>query len=146
MYCDNSAVIWNMPCEMFTLFHDVYILTYLFKGQLQKYYYDIHAINYRYLTVVKNELGYSLAPYSSRQIHDKSQLRNLISIYKGHLNKIGDKSTALSTSWFEKPANKDLIVSIQNNTYNFLTNHCKANLDTALWTTVKGNDNRIMKK
>lgn len=146
MFCDNSAVIWNMPCEMFQLFNDVYILTYLFKGQLQRYYYDLHGIKYRYLTVAKTNLGYQLEPYTNRRIEDKTPLQERILIYEGHLNRIGDKTNALSTSWFEKAANKELIKSLQRNTYNYFTNYCKANNKTALWTVVKGTDERIKKK
>jgi len=147
MFCDNSALIWNLPCDIFSVFTDVYILTYLFKGQLQRYYYDLHHIQYRYLSVVKDhQYGYSLIPYGERQIHDKTSLQQFVSIYEGQLNAVGEKRNALSTSWFEKTVNKDLIATLQRNAYNFLTNMCKANNDTAIWTTVKGNKDSTMKK
>ncbi|MFI8712833.1 hypothetical protein [Brevibacillus brevis] len=146
MYCDNSALIWNLPCDIFLMFKDVFILTYLFKGQFQRYYYDLHGILYRYLSVVKDQHGYSLVPYQNRQIHDKTFLNKLVSIYEGQLNAIGDKRNALSTSWFEKPSNKDFVATLQRNAYNFFTNLCKAKNDTAIWTTVIGNKNSIMKK
>ncbi|MBM7565762.1 DEAD/DEAH box helicase family protein [Paenibacillus sacheonensis] len=145
MFCDSSALIWNMPCEMFKLFEEVYILTYLFKGQLQRYYYDLHGIKYRYLSVFKDESGYSLEPYTDRRINDKSHLQELVSVYEGHLNSVGDKTTALSTSWFEKATNKELVTSLKRNTYNYLTNYCKAKISTSLWTVVKGNNDRIKK-
>jgi hypothetical protein len=146
MYCDNSALIWNLPCDLFKLFKDVFILTYLFKGQFQRYYYDLHKIDYRYLSVTKNQQEYCLVPYEDRQIHDKTLLSQKISVYEGQLNAVGDTRTALSTSWFEKPVNKDLIATLRKSTYNFLANMCKANKDTALWTTVKGNNDRIRDK
>lgn len=145
MYCDNSAVIWNLPCSIFRMFKDVYILTYLFKGQFQRYYYDLHGIKYRYLTVVHDEHGYSLEPYQKRRIHNKDSLPSLLSIYEGQRNDIGDKRTALSTSWFEKSENKDAIVTLRRHTYCFFTNDCKANNESALWTTVKGNNGKIVK-
>lgn len=146
MYCDNSALIWNLPCDIFLMFNDVFILTYLFSGQFQRYYYDLHGIVYRYLSVLKAQDGYSLIPYQSRRIHEKKTLKELISIYEGNLNAIGDKRNALSTSWLEKSSNKDLVVTLKRNTYNFFTNMCKASNDTAIWTTVKGNKDSIMKK
>ncbi|MGF9906129.1 hypothetical protein [Brevibacillus porteri] len=145
MFCDNSALIWNLPCDIFSVFRDVYILTYLFKGQLQKYYYDLHQIQYRYLSVVRDQHGYSLIPYQDRQNHAKTALNNLVSIYEGQLNAIGDKRNALSTSWFEKPSSKDFITTLQRNAYNFFTNMCKASNYTAIWTTVKGKKDSIMK-
>jgi len=146
MYCDNSALIWNLPCDIFFMFKDVFILTYLFKGQFQRYYYDLHGVQYKYLSVIKDQDGYRLVPYQNRQIHDKNALNKLVSIYDGQLNAIGDKRNALSTSWFERPSNKDLIATLQRNAYNYFTNLCKASYDTAIWTTVKGNKDRIMKK
>lgn len=144
--CNSSALIWNLPCDIFLMFKDVFILTYLFKGQFQRYYYDLHGIQYRYLSVVKDDLhGHVLVPYQNRKIHNKATLNKLVSIYEGQLNAIGDKRTSLSTSWFEK-SNKDLIQTLRRNAYNFFTNLCKANNDTAIWTTVKGNKNSIMKK
>ncbi|NMM52935.1 DEAD/DEAH box helicase family protein [Paenibacillus aquistagni] len=146
MYCDSSALIWNLPCDIFLMFKDVFILTYLFKGQFQRYYYDLHGILYRYLSVVKDQHEYSLVPYQNRLIHDKTVLNKLVSIYEGQLNAIGDKRNALSTSWFEKPSNKAFVATLQRNTYNFYTNMCKAKNDTAIWTTVKGYKGNIMKK
>ncbi|MFD2334377.1 hypothetical protein ACFSR7_34470 [Cohnella sp. GCM10020058] len=146
MYCNNSAVIWNLPCDLFYIFRDVFILTYLFKGQLQRYYYDLHGIHYRYLSVISKSGKYSLVPYQVRQIQDKTQLKQLIHIYSGHLNEVGHQRYALSTSWLENPKNKDLIATLRKNTYNFLTNICKANKETALWTTVKGNNDKIKSK
>ncbi|MBE1446087.1 DEAD/DEAH box helicase family protein [Paenibacillus sp. OAS669] len=146
MYCDNSALIWNMPCDIFSMFKDVFILTYLFKGQFQKYYYDLHGIKYRYLSVSKDQDVFNLVPYQDREVHDKYGLNQLISIYEGHLNTIGDKRNALSTSWFENHKNKDCIPILKNNTYNFFTNICKANNKTALWTTVMGNKEQNRKK
>ncbi|MED4990891.1 hypothetical protein [Parageobacillus toebii] len=146
MYCDNSALIWNFPCEIFLLFKDVFILTYLFKGQLQRYYYDLHGIKYRYLSVIESKDGYVLVPYDNRKPHDKSALRDLINVYEGKLNDVGDKRTALSKSWLENSKNKEMIMTLKRNAYNYLMNICKANKDTALWTTIKGDKDKIKKK
>lgn len=144
MYCENKALIWNLPCDLFKMFNNVFILTYLFKGQLQRYYYDLHGIRYRYLSVTKNDNEYDLVPYADKVLHDKSAIEHLITIYDGKLNNIGDNRNTLSSSWFEK--NKNLVETLKNNAYNFFTNLCKANNNTALWTTVKGNKDRNMKR
>lgn len=146
MYCNSSALIWNMPCDIFLMFNDVFILTYLFKGQFQRYYYDLHGIQYRYLSVAKDQQGFNLVPYRNREPHNKTAIKQQVSIYDGQLNAIGDKRTSLSTSWFENPTNKNLVVTLQRNAYNFFTNMCKANNETAIWSTVKGNKNSIMNK
>lgn len=146
MYCDNSALIWNFPCEVFSLFQNVFILTYLFRGQLQRYYYDLHGIRYRYLSVTQDNECYSLVPYAQRKPYDKTSLKQKIVIHDSHLNKIGDKRNALSKSWFENSSNKNHINTLKNHTYNYFTNICKSIQDNTIWTTFKGGDKEKIKK
>ncbi|MED4452504.1 hypothetical protein [Metabacillus fastidiosus] len=146
MYCDNSALIWNFPCGVFSSFQDVFILTYLFKGQIQKSYYDLHGIKYRYLSVVKEEYDYELVPYNMRKKHDKQNLIEKIEIYEGQLNDVGDLTSALSKSWFINPKKKDLILKLKNNARNYLMNICKAIGEDVIWTTIKGEKEKIQKQ
>jgi len=139
MHCDNSALIWNFPCEIFLSFQNVFILTYLFDGQIQKAYYDLHGISYRYLSVGYKNDRYLLSAYSEREPLDKCILKEQIDIYNGHLNKIGDGRYDLSKSWFTKPKNKDLVVKLRNNARNYLMNICGKKVASVMWTTVKGN-------
>ncbi|MBX4152210.1 hypothetical protein K1X09_33445, partial [Paenibacillus lautus] len=46
IYYKDTILIWTFPYDIFESFKDVYILTYLFDGQIQKYYYDMNNINY----------------------------------------------------------------------------------------------------
>lgn len=39
-----SVFVWSFPAEVFSMFEHVYIMTHLFDGQFQKYYYDYHKI------------------------------------------------------------------------------------------------------
>ena len=146
MYCDNSALIWNLPCELFSLFQNVFILTYMFKGQIQKAYYDLHGVGYRYLSVIKEDDGYVLVPYKDRVPYDKESLIRKINIYDGHLNKVGDKSFSLSKGWFEKPINKEIVKKLRNNARNYLMNICKETSEKVMWTTIKGDKDRIKKQ
>ena len=50
-YVRNSLIMWSFPCNIFKSFQDVYVLTYMFKGQLQRYYYDMNNIEYEYKSV-----------------------------------------------------------------------------------------------
>lgn len=74
MYCNNSALIWNFPCEIFLSFQNVFILTYLFKGQIQKAYYDLHNISYRYLSVKGAGDTYELCPIAKENLMIKKCL------------------------------------------------------------------------
>lgn len=48
---DNSFLIWTFPVKVFSAFKEIYVLTYLFSGQMQRYYYDMYNIPYEYKSV-----------------------------------------------------------------------------------------------
>ncbi|RLQ91950.1 DEAD/DEAH box helicase family protein [Planomicrobium sp. Y74] len=143
MYYNDTALIWNFPCDIFSDFCEVYILTYLFSGQFQRYYYDLHGVNYRYLSVVHDSDGYSLIPYNKRIIHNKELISGLINIYDGKLNDIGNKPLSMSSKWLK--TNK-LRKQLSKNTYNFLMNMNNANVKNTLWTTYKASEDAIKPK
>lgn len=58
---NNSIIFWTMPVSNFNSFKEVYILTYLFDGQIQKYYYEMKEIPYDKYSVQRNkEMKYEL--------------------------------------------------------------------------------------
>lgn len=61
IYYRDTILIWSFPHSIFKSFKDVYILTYQFHGQIQKYYYDLHQVEYEYWTVNKNGNSYELS-------------------------------------------------------------------------------------
>ncbi|MCA0971857.1 hypothetical protein LCM20_14720 [Halobacillus litoralis] len=146
LYVNRSALMWRFPIEVFKSFHDVFIMTYFFKGQLQKAYYDLYDVKYNYFSVRLTQDGYKLVPYVRRERQDKEHLSSLVNIYQGPLNKVGDKPFSLSKSWLEKQNNKDKISTLRRNVYNYLMNQCKANLSTTMWTTVIGGERETIKK
>lgn len=115
------------------MFKETYILTYLFDGQIQKYYYDYHGVQYEKKSVVKENGRYELVDYF---MEDRSKYKGLISIYKGKLNDIGEDDNALSVGWFEKNS-KPRKDKLKNNLYNFFRHIMKAKSDEILWTTFK---------
>ncbi|QWG56870.1 hypothetical protein EXW50_16300 [Bacillus mycoides] len=133
---NNAAFVWNFPAKIFNLFEQVYIMTYLFDGQLQRYYYDLHGVQYDYYAVVKESDRYELVPRSTI-LEDRSKLKELIQIYDGRLNEIGDKDTALSKSWFGSKHNGTKVKQLKDNLYNYFRNVQKAKADSILWTTFK---------
>ncbi|MBT2736595.1 DEAD/DEAH box helicase family protein [Bacillus sp. ISL-7] len=139
---NNIAFVWNFPAKIFNLFDRVYIMTYMFDGQLQKYYYDLHNVQYDYYLVVKEKNRYELGP-SSDVPEDRSYLKNLIHIYEGNLNEIGHIDNTLSKSWFINNHNKVNVKCLKNNLYNFLRNIHKAPADKILWTTFKDYKRKI---
>jgi hypothetical protein len=139
---DGTALVWNFPATIFSLFNEVYVMTYLFDGQLQRYYYDLHGIQYEYYAVTKQGDKYALVPKSDVK-EDRSHFKELIHVYEGNLNDVGDKRTALSKSWFDNPHNKVNVKRLKDNLYNYLRNMQKAKADDILWTTFKDDKKKI---
>ena len=135
-YVNGCMLMWTLPVEIFTAFSDVYVLTYLFKGQVQKAYYDLYNVKYTYHSVRKNDEGkYELCPYIEK--YDMSEIRSKINILQDEkLNVIGDKESALSKSWYIK-SNKHIIKQLKDNTFNFFNNKVKGKSKDNLWTTFK---------
>ncbi|TCI50039.1 hypothetical protein EVJ24_15190, partial [Exiguobacterium sp. SH1S21] len=46
MLFNNVAMYWLFPIEAFKGFDEVFIMTYMFSGQIQKYYYDLFNLHY----------------------------------------------------------------------------------------------------
>lgn len=133
---NNVAFIWNFPVRVFNLFDQVYILTYLFAGQIQRHYYDFHGIQYHYYDVVRNDGRYLLAPKSNVK-EDRSRFRQLITIYDGKLNEVGTRETALSKSWFENKHNAPNVKKLKDAMYNYFRHITKSKSENFLWTTFK---------
>ena len=88
--------MWTFPADIFSAFKEVYVMTYMFKSQLQRYYYDLHGINYKFFSVHDTGESYELCEYQENQGKPNVD----IDIYEGKLNAIGDEETALSVNWY----------------------------------------------
>ena len=96
-----------------------------------KYYFDMHSVSYDKYVIE----DFKLVPYGNKKPYNKEQYKKLMNIYQGHLNNIGDKTTALSLNWFKK--NKDLKAKLKNNIYNYLQTVTKSKSNEIIWTTFK---------
>lgn len=131
-YFNNSLMLWTFPCEIFKVFKEVYILTYMFKGQIQRYYFDLNDVKYEYKSVEQQEEKYCLCDY--KEINGV-KYKDLIHIYEGKLNDIGDRKTALSKSWYLKANKKEIMKQLKNNTENYYQNILKSKSKINMWTT-----------
>lgn len=131
-FFNNSLMLWTFPINIFTAFKEVYILTYMFKGQSQRYYYDLNNVEYEYKSINKVDNKYSLCEY---QEINGAKYKDLIHIYEGKLNDIGDKTTALSKSWYDKSSKKELMKKLKNNTYYYFKRVIKSKSKENMWTT-----------
>lgn len=134
---DEKFYMWHFPVEIFSLFQEVYVMTYMFEGSLMKYYFDLYQIPYETLSVEKISDGeYQLTDYSKP---DKGKYRQLINLYSGlDLNdNFTQKTTNLSVNWFKSSYNTSSINKIKNNLYNFIRNKTHAKSNDIMWTTFK---------
>lgn len=141
--CKNGTVIeikktkkvqflaWNFSIDAFKAFKSIYILTYLFDASMMRHYFEMNNIEYDKYTIQNHDL----VPYSDRLPYDKIKYKNLINIYEGNLNNIGDRRTALSLSWLKKKP--DLRRKLKNNIYNYFQHQVEAPSETIIWTTFK---------
>jgi len=133
----NIIILWEFPIEVFKYFKNVYILTYLFDGQIQKYFFDFYDVKYDKFTIIKNSDKYELVDHSSEL--DKERIKFIsskINIYEGKLNSIGARDNSFSYSWYKR-LDSDIKEIITNNIYNYLKNINKAKSRDCLWTSFK---------
>ena len=142
---DNGTILWVLPVDIFKSFKDVYILTYMFNAQVQRCYYDMFNVKYKYLHVIGNsQETYTIV--NDNVVRDKINYKDLISIYSNvKSNKIGTSKFALSSGWYDK-ASEDDIKTLKNNCSNFFKNNCKTPSELNIWTTFKANKARVTGK
>ena len=137
LYYHSSSFFEVMPTSKLTSFDEVFMLTYLFGGQLQKAYLDFFGLEYEIVGVERDDRGY----YFSDKPDDPPPLdyESLINIIdKDRMLRVGDDRTALSASWFKKRSQSDPEIKL-------LRNHLRNFMDRAtgdipgdrLWTTFK---------
>lgn len=146
-YGNNEFYYWCFPYRIFNLFEQIYILTYQFKYQIQKYYYDLFFINYNYKSVIKIGNRYELINYMEN--HEKiKELSKLINIYDGKINenyytKENKYKTELSYSWYNK-ATEVQLSQLKRNIGNYFNKILKVKSENTLWSCYK-KDKTILK-
>lgn len=114
----NNVLIKMFNIEVLKVFSDVYILTYMFKGQMLRYYLEYYGMEYKYKKIVKKKL-----------VKDIRELINICDDAK--LNAIGEES--LSMTWYTKNGGKIEILRKNLNTY--LRSQQKGKSGECMWTT-----------
>lgn len=142
----NTALLWLFPVEVFKAFKNIFILTYMFNSQIQRYYYDYYGVKYSYIHVEGDSVdNYHFSENEVINIkYDYTKLINIIDNYK--LNVIGDDQTALSKSWYDRYKGSAIIKQLQNNTSNFFRHIRNDNTKDNLWTTFKDYKSAISSK
>ncbi|TPG68919.1 hypothetical protein EEL31_10520 [Brevibacillus laterosporus] len=142
----GKMLLWTFPVEIFKQFKEVYVLTYLFEAQYQKYFYDINQIQYKkYIATKEGDLYLFKESIGQCETEIKKSLKEKIHIYQGdELNKIGDKDHSLSKKWYHEK--KHMHGKMKNNVLNFFTNKLKSKSDFNMWTTFADYESKLKGK
>lgn len=117
---EGKLFLWMFPPQIFEAFRDIYILSYLFEGSVFDAYLKIHGFKYTIGGVsgsYGSEGGYHFTDYRT-DIEERRRLCQLINVYTGKANAIGDKRSVLSATWYDNATSADIkAVSTGFNTF-----------------------------
>lgn len=138
-YYSGSIMMWLFPVEVFNAFRKIFILTYMFNSQIQRYYYDYYKLPYSYIYVTGNDVSnYHFTAYEEEKQTLSYDFKMLIHIYEDYkLNLLGDREYDLSKSWYIRNKNNAAMKQLKNNIENFFRNKRKSKTSENLWTTFK---------
>ena len=146
---EKKLMVWLFPIKCFNAFDNIYILTYMFKSQLQSWYYDYYGLPYEFLSVDGNSLDtYHLIPYDDNKNYIKYDYSKLIHILDNEkMNRIGELDYSLSSTWYGRNINEDIIIkNLKNNMLNFFYNILHSSSKDNIWTTFKEYQNKLKGK
>lgn len=133
----KKMMMWLFPVEVFNIFQKIFILTYMFDAQLQRYYYDYYHIPYTFIHVS----GDSVENYhfTNDQTPDfYCDYKSLIHIEDNEkLNRIGDAYWDLSADWYERNSHSAVMKQLHDNIYNFFNNIRNGKSADNIWTCFK---------
>jgi len=119
---ESEFFYWIMPPEFLSAFKEVFILTYLFKGQTLYYFTEINGLKFDYIGVKRTNDGTyrfcentEYTPDYVKSLKDKINILN-----RESLNRIGDDRCALSMNWFKKGGER--LNKLKRNIYNVFKN------------------------
>lgn len=138
---------WALPPELITSFQDVFILTYLFRGQSLHHFLEIYKIPYEFVGIQKDEDGTfrfgELPGYTPDYVHHLGDMIHILESPK--LNEVGDDYYALSKTWFERSGGS--VDQLKRNVINCFRNIWEdIPVEQRLWGTFKSAFNMIRGK
>lgn len=141
---NDKLLMWELPIEIFKKFKNVYILTYLFEGSVQKPYFDSFDIEYTMYSIRDDKL----IEYEPTSKEEKEKIISLINIVSSDsLDSIGEDEFSLSANWYRKNMSKPAFVTkIKNSLLNFFTHYTNAKSKQAMWSTFKEYNSKLKGK
>lgn len=145
---DDTMYYWSLPPELFGCFDSVYVLTYLFRAQLLRCFFEMYDLPYEYIGVKRDGERYCFCP--PEEMNRTRELRDKIHILEHKkLNAIGSNRNDLSYSAYSTNSDKlgyDLKDRVRKNLINLFRNVFHAPSDQIMWTSFKENRAAISDK
>lgn len=141
-YCDTSNVVfvndqllvWAFPPEIFKSFRSVTVLTYLFEGSLLANYFKYYDIPYKVIEQPEQEIA-----------EQKNQIADLLNIYEGACNQIGENPTAFSVNWLKRQR-PYIFKKISTTVSNMVTRKFNTSSENTAFTTFKSFQSKLKGK
>lgn len=153
MIYENTSMYRLFPVSVFQAFEEVFVLTYMFNGQLQRYYFDLFNLQYKFYSVGSVNNKYTLVDYIPLRKENRQHLKELMNIHypkrtdKKDLNSIGEGRYTLSKKNLGKLcAIEDQRKVLQANAFNYYHNKLKVPTDEVMWTTFKDYEKKLCPK
>lgn len=131
----GSIYFWKLTPDLLAAFKDVFILTYLFEGQSIHHFLEMYKLPYTFIGV--RNLGdgqYAFADGTGDVPEYARRIKEMLHVYEGPMNSVGEKRSAMSISWFKDPRHKQDIEQLKLNISNFFTNvHREIPASGRLW-------------
>ncbi|MFD1926953.1 hypothetical protein ACFSFY_02535 [Sporosarcina siberiensis] len=140
-YHRGKFLVWAFPPSVFRAVDKVILMTYLFKGQMQRYYFDLFRFEYGYKAVKVDGGRYELTEHDIKN-EGRKELLGLIDLYEGKLNDVANRKNALSATFLRR-ANGDVLGQLQLNMYNYFQNIAEAKNADTYFSTLKEVENMV---
>lgn len=127
---EMRLLFWVFPLDVFECFEKVFVLTYMFDGQIMKYYFDYYNVGYDMYSVKGKYPTFEMVEFNNIRPN-----LNIDILEDLKLNKIGKTHTALSKNWY-KNASNSLIKQLGKNMNNYFINIMEVKtIKDFFWTT-----------
>ena len=140
---NEKFFVWTFPADIFSLFDEVYILTYRFEGSILQAYFKLNEIDYTIKSVSQD--GNFIIDYYEPE---KEQYKQRFDLYEGgkHDNELFSKHGALSATWCKSSYNRQKLSYLANSIQNYIRNILNVKSSAVMWTTYKNTKDQLRKK
>lgn len=132
---NDSSLIQMSRIESFEVFDEVWLMTYLFDGQTQDAYFDMHGWDYRRWGVVKTDDGYW--PVEGAKTENTVDYKSLITVkHDVRGSNLVTKGAAFSKSWYERHGADDAqLQMLKRHMASFFRTYGADDSSLNMWTT-----------